>query len=150
MDVNELNLCLGCMNELEPDGSCLNCSHNGNIPRIQPYLAAGTVLDNRYLVGRVLSYNGEGASYIGYDKVAHEKVVVREYLPDTFCTRSRGNDSVQVNPDCLAKYKTYMSEFAEKWYVLFFYFLNFIMVFADLILYFRNKKLDAQHEKSNV
>lgn len=113
MDVNELNLCLGCMNELEPDGSCLNCSHNGNIPRIQPYLAAGTVLDNRYLVGRVLSYNGEGASYIGYDKVAHEKVVVREYLPDTFCTRSRGNDSVQVNPDCLAKYKTYMSEFAE-------------------------------------
>lgn len=44
----------------------------------------------------------------------------------------------------------YMSEFAEKWYVLFFYFLNFIMVFADLIIYFRNKKLDAQREKSNV
>lgn len=101
------------MNELEPDGSCLNCSHNGNIPRIQPYLEAGTILDDRYLVGRVLSYNGEGASYIGYDKIAHEKVVVREYLPDTFSTRSRGNDSVQVNPDCLAKYKTYMSEFAE-------------------------------------
>lgn len=44
----------------------------------------------------------------------------------------------------------YMSEIAEKWYVLFFYFLNFIMVSADLILYFRNKKLDAQREKTNV
>ena len=44
----------------------------------------------------------------------------------------------------------YMSEIAEKWYVLFFYFLNFFMVFADLLLYFRNKKLDAQRENSNV
>lgn len=31
-----------------------------------------------------------------------------------------------------------------KWYVLFFYVLNFIMVGTDLILYFRNKKLDAK------
>ena len=44
----------------------------------------------------------------------------------------------------------YMAEIAEKWYDLFFYFLNFFMVSVDLILYFRNKKLDAQREKSNV
>ena len=29
-----------------------------------------------------------------------------------------------------------------KWYVLFFYVLNFLMVGTDLIIYFRNKKLD--------
>ena len=29
-----------------------------------------------------------------------------------------------------------------KWYVLFFYVLNLVMVGADLILYVRNKKLD--------
>ena len=29
-----------------------------------------------------------------------------------------------------------------KWYVLFFYVLNFLMVGADLVLYFRNRKLD--------
>ena len=44
----------------------------------------------------------------------------------------------------------YMADIAKKWYVLFFYFLNFIMVSMDLIIYFRNKKLDAQREKSNV
>lgn len=44
----------------------------------------------------------------------------------------------------------YMAAFAEKWYVLFFYFLNFIVVSADLILYFRNKRLDTQRENSNV
>ncbi len=32
----------------------------------------------------------------------------------------------------------------EKWYVLFFYVLNTIMVGADLILYARNAKLDAK------
>ena len=44
----------------------------------------------------------------------------------------------------------YMAEFASKWYVLFFYVLNLLMVTIDLILYFQNKKLDAQREKSNV
>ena len=33
-----------------------------------------------------------------------------------------------------------------KWYVLFFYVLNFLMVSADLVLYFRNRRLDRQAE----
>ena len=37
---------------------------------------------------------------------------------------------------------TYMASFAQKWYVLVFYILNFTMVFTDLMLYFRNKRLD--------
>ena len=43
--------------------------------------------------------------------------------------------------------ETYMANFASKWYVLFFYVLNFIMVFADFLLYFRNKKLDEKAER---
>jgi len=31
-----------------------------------------------------------------------------------------------------------------KWYVLFFYVLNFLMVSADLLVYIRNYKLDKQ------
>ena len=31
-----------------------------------------------------------------------------------------------------------------KWYVLFFYVLNLIMVGADLLLYVRNKRIDAK------
>ena len=38
--------------------------------------------------------------------------------------------------------ESYMAQFAAKWYVLFFYVLNFIMVGIDLALYFRNRKLD--------
>lgn len=43
--------------------------------------------------------------------------------------------------------EAYMEAFAEKWYVLFFYVLNLIMVGTDLLLYFRNKVLDRKGEK---
>ena len=41
----------------------------------------------------------------------------------------------------------YMANIGTKWYVLFFYVLNFIMVSADVVLYFRNLSLDRQREK---
>ena len=44
----------------------------------------------------------------------------------------------------------YMAEFASKWYVLFFYFLNLIMVGTDLVLYARNYRLDKEREKENA
>lgn len=38
----------------------------------------------------------------------------------------------------------YMYKIADKWYVLVFYFINIVMVIIDLILYYRNRKLDKQ------
>ena len=43
--------------------------------------------------------------------------------------------------------EAYMAEIAQKWYVLFFYILNFIMVSLDLCLYYRNKVLDKKAEQ---
>ena len=43
--------------------------------------------------------------------------------------------------------EAYMAEIGSKWYVLFFYFLNFIMVGADLVIYVRNYKLDKKTGK---
>lgn len=40
--------------------------------------------------------------------------------------------------------EVYMQSFGEKWYVLFFYFLNLFMVSVDLCLYFRNCALDKK------
>ena len=45
-----------------------------------------------------------------------------------------------LNPD-------YLENIAEKWYVLFFYILNTVMVAIDIGLYFRNHHLDTLHEK---
>ena len=42
--------------------------------------------------------------------------------------------------------EVYMAAFAQKWYVLFFYVLNLIMVSTDLLIYYRNYKLDKKAE----
>ena len=44
--------------------------------------------------------------------------------------------------------EAYMASIGEKWYVLFFYFLNLIMVSADLVLYIRNARLDKKRMAS--
>ena len=38
-------------------------------------------------------------------------------------------------------------DMSAKWYVLFFYFLNFIMVSADLLMYFRNRRIDRMNNE---
>ena len=106
-------LCMGCMNELDSDGVCHYCTYTDDIPHLQSYLAPHTVLNDRYIVGKMLTYNGEGASYICYDMVAKTKAVVREYMPDTLCEREMRSNNIIINTDCLAKYKTYMSEFQD-------------------------------------
>lgn len=40
--------------------------------------------------------------------------------------------------------ESYMMNFSSKWYVLFFYVLNLVMVATDLCLYIRNYKLDKK------
>lgn len=45
--------------------------------------------------------------------------------------------------------EAYMAAFSEKWYVLFFYFLNLTMVGIDLLLYCRNRKLDKEALKND-
>lgn len=41
-----------------------------------------------------------------------------------------------------SKFVNPVFDFSAKWYVLFFYALNFVMVFFDFLMYFRNRKLD--------
>ena len=51
-----------------------------------------------------------------------------------------GISSKLINP-------AYMATFAEKWYVLFFYVLNLLMVGMDLCVYARNYRLDKENDK---
>ncbi len=44
--------------------------------------------------------------------------------------------------------EAYMASFAQKWYVLVFYCINFIMVGTDVCLYIRNRRIDKQSEEA--
>lgn len=111
--LTETTLCMGCMNDKTYDGPCKLCGYSDSDPYIPAYLAPKTTLNDRYIVGRLLSYNGEGAVYIGYDTKAGAKVTIKEFMPDTLCSRRKGETEITVNSNNSPLYKTYMSEFED-------------------------------------
>ncbi len=110
---NNLKLCMGCMSPMDDDPKCPVCGYYDGTPYLPSYLPPKTILNNRYIVGKLLRYNGEGATYIGYDNVTNKKVEVREFYPDTLCTRVPGSNLISINPRKLVQYKNLMSEFSE-------------------------------------
>lgn len=112
--MERLNLCYGCMNPIEDNAViCTECGYHVGAPHLPSYLAPGTTLNERYIVGKLRSYNGESADYIAFDAITQTKVIIKEYMPDTLCTRQKGSASVSVNANCMPQYKTFLSEFVE-------------------------------------
>ena len=62
--IKETSLCMGCMNDKTYDGPCKLCGYSDSTPCIPTYMTPKTFLADRYIVGKVISYNGEGAVYI--------------------------------------------------------------------------------------
>ena len=104
---------MGCMCDKTYDGPCKLCGYSDDTPCIPSYLRPKTFLNERYIIGKVISYNGEGAVYIGFDTATGTKVTIKEFMPDTLCTRKKGEDEITVNSDMMPLYKTYLSEFVD-------------------------------------
>lgn len=111
--IKETSLCMGCMNDKTYDGPCKLCGYSDDAPCIPTYLPPKTFLADRYIIGKLLSYNGEGAVYIGFDTATGTKVTVKEFMPDTLCSRRKGETEIVVNAGMMPLYKTYLSEFAD-------------------------------------
>ncbi len=111
--MNEYNLCMGCMSEKTYAGPCKSCGYSDAAPHLPSYLAPETVLEERYIIGRLLKYNGQGAEYIAYDAAIKQRVIVVEFMPDTLCSRKKDDPTIRIGANQIALYKTYLSEFAE-------------------------------------
>lgn len=85
---NTDRLCMGCMRPL-PEGEeiCPGCGFAADTQNPPLYLQTGTILSDRYLVGRVLEAGGDAATYLGYDTVLKAPITIREFLPTTLCER---------------------------------------------------------------
>jgi serine/threonine-protein kinase len=90
------NLCMNCMSDMQGKDVCPVCGHRKDEPQKIGALPYGTVLQNRYAVGRAKRSNGEGITYIGLDKVLNIPVELHEYFPASLSERSEDGKTVCV------------------------------------------------------
>jgi serine/threonine protein kinase len=105
------NLCMGCMNPL-PEGreECGICGYSAKGDNESLYLSVGTILSERYLVGKLLEHVGDAAVYIGYDRVLKNPILIREFLPDTLAERKKSGE-LQVITGCENTFHEYYEKF---------------------------------------
>ncbi len=112
--MGERKFCYKCMEKYDSDlHICPHCGYDEATPANPAYITPGTLLHDRYLVGIVLEYNGEGATYAGFDVSTGCKIHLREYMPINLCTRVKNKATISVNYNDLAKYKAFMAEYTE-------------------------------------
>ena len=90
--------CMGCMELFEDQYEiCPHCGYVVGTPAEEPiHLLPGSILQDRYIVGKVLGYGGFGVTYLAWDGKLEQKVAIREYLPAEFSTRMPGQTDVTV------------------------------------------------------
>ena len=82
------HFCPYCMSPVEPDAPCPVCGlTEGSYTPSHHHLPPGTVLRDRYLVGRALGEGGFGITYIGCDLRLELKVAIKEYFPTDRASR---------------------------------------------------------------
>ena len=78
----ENQYCPYCMTPVEPDKACPSCGLTyGAYSPSAHHLPPGTILKERYIIGRVLGEGGFGITYLGCDMRLELRVAVKEYFP---------------------------------------------------------------------
>ena len=92
-----MSLCYNCFQEKETGGPCPHCGFDaaGQEEKYPLALKPGSILNGRYVVGRVLGQGGFGVTYIALDDRTKERVAIKEYLPTELAGR-KGATSVQI------------------------------------------------------
>ena len=80
--INTERLCMSCMNDNSGEEICPVCGFDSsNQKNPEEALPLKSMLNDRYIVGKVISSNGEGINYIGFDSLKNIVVTIKEYFP---------------------------------------------------------------------
>ena len=104
-------LCLGCMAKNNGEDVCPNCGFDKHSEQLPPFLPLGTILQEKYIVGRVLGSTTEYIKYIGFDQSVDSAVVIREFFPAGICTRTASSPGIIIMPDKKDIYGKLMQDF---------------------------------------
>lgn len=91
------HLCFGCMTDIGAESFCPHCGWmKGTAAEAPQHLPPGTVLQNKYVLGKVLGHGGFGITYLAWDANLNMKLAIKEYMPRDFVTRSPDHTYVSV------------------------------------------------------
>ena len=112
--MNPERICYGCFSEKEPGTVCPVCGFYET--KQQPYLALplGTIVNGRYLIGKVLGIGGFGITYLGFDLTLEIKVAIKEYMPSAMATRNTDRYTVVLTSHQEKDYQSGMERFLEE------------------------------------
>ena len=105
-------ICYNCFQEKpDADGLCPHCGFDlaENEKKFPVALRAGTVLNDRYIIGRVLGQGGFGITYLALDTQLNAKVAIKEFMPGEIATRV-GGTTVSVMMDTKSEEFAYGAE----------------------------------------
>ena len=85
--------CPYCVSRVDQGDTCPYCNYAYTYKPQPHHLKPGTVLKNKYLVGRVLGEGGFGITYVGRDLTLDMKVAIKEYYPVNMASRTNTESS---------------------------------------------------------
>ena len=86
--INIDRLCPGCMNDNGGEKICSICGFDQSVGNDNFCLPTKFVLSERYIIGRALSVNLEGITYIAWDVASNSPVHIKEYFPKDIAARN--------------------------------------------------------------
>lgn len=101
MQVKGVNLCDFCFSPVEPGVVCPYCGQTHDTYRSEiGLLTPGTpLLGGKYVIGRVLGRGGFGVTYLAYSFEHNVPVAIKEYFPNGFATRAKGEVNISIVSD---------------------------------------------------
>lgn len=112
---NTDNLCMNCFKELTDGSVCEACGYDNDSPVDIIYLRPGTILEDRYVVGKLVEHESDAAVYMGYDLELDEVVTVREFLPKGIAVRLEGNLDVHIRERYKSSFEKLKASFLNLW-----------------------------------
>ena len=110
-------LCLRCMRKIGDSNVCPYCKDESGELQKAPFLPLKTVVGGKYLIGKLVSSNGDGAAYYAFDLELKKPVMVRECFPQGEVTRGEDNYCL-VNVGRAAAFIDAKAKFTKLWNAL--------------------------------
>lgn len=113
-----MRLCYSCMQPVQDEKAhtCPYCGESlAGSDTSSPYLPSGTVLQGKFIVGKLLGAGGFGNTYIGWSQVLLRRVAVKEYYPEQITSRMQDGVTVSVTESTMRqRFRTGLQQFLEE------------------------------------